>query len=78
MTYEFEFQFTDIPNMWLRADVSVAQSLECIKTGLLKNRAVSKIKMFAITEGSNSVSFVYDIIASKSGNFPWSLLPTQL
>jgi hypothetical protein len=72
--YEFDFQFADIPTMWLRTDVSVVQALDCIKTGLLDNRAVSKIKLFAISEGDNTVSFVYDVVAAKQGNNPWSLL----
>jgi hypothetical protein len=73
--YEFDFQFTDIPDMWLRADVTVTEALECIKTGLLKNRAVSRIKLFAINGDTCGVSFVYDVVAAKQGNNPWSLLP---
>jgi hypothetical protein len=74
LVYEFEFQFTDKPGLWVRTDVKVAEALECIKTGLLKNTPVARVKMFAISEGSLSVSFVYDIGAAKSGNNPWILI----
>tara|TARA_R110000868_G_scaffold65453_3_gene195789 strand:+ start:296 stop:562 length:267 start_codon:yes stop_codon:yes gene_type:complete len=74
--YEFDFQFVDISDMWLRTDVTVFEALECIKSGLLRNRAVSKIKLFAINiDGDEgSASFVYDVIAAKQGNNPWSIL----
>jgi len=75
--YEYDFQFTDIPGMWLRTDVTIQESMEVLKTGLLRNRPVSKIKMFAINGDGDSVSFVYDVIASKTGAFPWSLTVTS-
>ena len=71
--YEFDFQFTDIPNFWLRTDVTIEEAFSVLKTGLLRNRPVSKIKMFAITTSDTAVSFVYDVIASKTGAFPWTL-----
>lgn len=77
MVYEFEFKYESLPNIWLRTDVTVEEALHCIKTGLLRNEPVSQVKLFAITEGSESVSFVYDIINAKKGNSPWSLLNTQ-
>lgn len=74
MVYEFDFQFTDVPGFWVRADVKVEEAFATLQTGLLRNRPVSKIKMFAITDTAGSVSFVYDVIASKTGAFPWSLI----
>ena len=70
--YEFEFQYTDNP-LWVRADISIAVAYKTILTGLLLNKAVSKVKLFTITEGEESVSFIYDVGAAKSGNQPWSL-----
>ena len=73
--YSYDFQFTDIPNMWLSTDVTVQEAFEVLRTGLLRNRPVSKIKMFAINDidSGGSISFVYDVICSKTGAFPWSL-----
>jgi hypothetical protein len=71
--YSFDFQFTSLPNVWLATDVTIGIALDCIKTGLLHNQPVSKIKMFSINSDGTSVSFVYDVNAAKSGNFPWSL-----
>ena len=73
--YEFEFQYTDNP-LWVRADISIATAHKTILTGLLLNKAVSKVKLFTITEGEESVAFIYDVVAAKSGNQPWSLLAT--
>ena len=70
--YEFEFQYTDNP-LWVRADISIAMAHKTILTGLLFNKAVSKVKLFTISEGEESVSFIYDVGAAKSGNQPWSL-----
>ena len=72
--YEFDFKFVEMPDMWLRTDVTVLEALECIKTGLLKNKAVSQIKLFAISGEECSISFVYDVVAAKQGNNPWSIL----
>ena len=71
--YSFDFQFTSIPQMWLSTDVTIQQAFDCIKTGLLHNQAISKIKMFSINSDGSSVSFIYDIVAAKQGNFPWTL-----
>lgn len=76
LTYEFEFKFSDKP-IWVRADVTVAEAFAAIKTGLLRNQAISAVKLFAITEGSDSISFVYDVTAAQQGNPPWSLLQSR-
>lgn len=76
MVYSYDFQFVSIPDMWLQTDVTIQEAFDVIKTGLLKNQPVSKIKMFAITESETSVAFVYDVVGAKQGNFPWSLLPS--
>ena len=68
--YEFDFQFSDKPGFWVRADIKVYEALEVIKTGLWKNQQISKVKLFAIDEAN----FVYDINAAKSGGQPWSTL----
>lgn len=73
MIYEFDFQFTEHPDLWVRTDITVEDALECLKTGLLKNSQVSRVKLFAINEGDVSVSFIYDITAAKSGNQPWTI-----
>ena len=72
--YEFEFQYTDNPR-WLRTDAPIGVAFTAIQTGLLGNKPISKIKLFTISEGMSSVSFIYDIAAAKQGNSPWSLLP---
>ena len=74
VVYEFEFQYTDNPR-WLRSDVSVGAAFAAMQTGLLSNKPISRIKLFTISEGTSSVSFIYDIVAAKQGNSPWSLLP---
>ena len=71
--YSFDCQFEALPNIWVSLDVTIQEAMECIKTGLLRNKPVTKIKMFAITTEGGSVSFVYDVVASKQGNFPWTL-----
>jgi len=71
--YKFEFQFVDVPDLWLTIDISVGDSLEAIKTGLVKNRPISKIKLFAINTDDDSIAFVYDVVAAKQGNTPWTL-----
>ena len=73
--YEIEFQVPS-DSRWYKTDISVAESLEVIKTGLLSNKPVSKIKLFAITEGDSSANFIYDVVAAKQGSQPWSLLMT--
>ena len=71
--YSYDFQFTDMPGFWLSTDVTIAEAFEVLKTGLLRNKPISKVKMFAISADDQSVSFVYDVIASKTGAFPWTL-----
>lgn len=77
LIYEFEFQFESKPEVWFKTDVKMTEALACINTGLLKNMAVARIKLFVITEATCSVALVYDVIKAKQGNNPWSLLPTQ-
>lgn len=73
--YEIEVQYELIPNQWVRLDVKIAEALEALKTGLLRNLAITRVKLFSITaKDSDAVSFVYDIAAAKSGNQPWSLV----
>ena len=72
LVYSFDFQFADKPNIWLQADINTNEALEVIKTGLFKNHSVSKIKLFAINCGDESVTFIYDVIAAKSGLNPWT------
>jgi hypothetical protein len=71
--YSYDFQFTDMPGFWLSTDVTIQEAFEVLKTGLLRNKPISKVKMFAISSGDDSVSFIYDVIASKTGAFPWTL-----
>lgn len=74
--YEFEFQFPEI-QIWVKTDVSVQEAFDCITTGLLRNKPVAKIKLFAINEEGTSHSFTYDIIAAKSGaGNPWGIFST--
>lgn len=72
--YSFDCQFEALPNLWVALDVTVQEAMDCIKTGLLRNKPVTRIKMFSIGDLGDSVSFVYDIVASKTGAFPWALL----
>ena len=71
--YSFDFQFVDKPNLWLSTDVTILEAFESIKTGLLRNHPILKIQMFTINADDTSVSFVYDVVGAKQGNFPWSL-----
>lgn len=75
-TYSFEFEFTDLPGTWLSTTIEIQESLNAIKTGLLKNRSISKIKLFSILSDETSIYFIYDVTAAKSGNQPWSLMAT--
>lgn len=76
MLYEFEFQFPEI-SIWVKTDVSVQEAFDCITTGLLRNKPVAKIRLFSINEDGTSHSFVYDIIAAKSGSgSPWGIFST--
>ena len=71
--YSFDFQFVDKPNLWLSTDVTILEAFDVIRTGLFRNHPVAKIQMFAINADDTSVSFVYDVVGAKQGNFPWSL-----
>ena len=73
LVYNFDFQFTSHPGIWLQMDVRTEEALHVFKTGLLKNHPVSKVKAFSINGDKESVHFVYDVNAAKQGNFPWSL-----
>ena len=78
IVFEFEFEFTSNPNLFVRADVSVKEAFESLTTGLLKNSPVSRVKLMTVAEGNSSVYFTYDVNAAKKGNSPWSLLLTTL
>ena len=78
IVFEFEFEFTSNPNLFVRADVSVKEAFESLTTGLLKNCPVSRVKLLTVAEGNSSVYFTYDVNAAKKGNQPWSLLLTTL
>lgn len=71
--YSFDCQFEALPNIWVSLDVTVNEAYSALQTGLIRNKPITKIKMFAITADTSSVSFVYDVVASKQGNFPWTL-----
>ena len=72
--YSFECQFEALPNLWVSLDVTVEQALDAIKTGLLHNKVVTKIKLFVInTPDSDTIGFIYDVVAAKQGNNPWSI-----
>lgn len=71
--YSFDCQFEALPDIWVSLDVTIEAALECIKTGLLHNKPVTRVKLFSISSDGDSVSFVYDIVQSKTGGFPWSL-----
>ena len=69
-----EFEFTqESSTRFLRTDITIQQALDAINTGLLDNKPIGKIKLFAISEDDDSISFIYDVAAAKSGNNPWSL-----
>jgi hypothetical protein len=70
--FEFEFQFVDTPNVWLKVSIPLAQHLEAIKTGLLFNKPISKVKLFEVTDEESDIGFIYDVQAAKSGGQPWS------
>ena len=78
IVFEFEFEFTSNPNLFVRADVSVIEAFVAITTGLLKNCPVSRVKLLTVSEGNSSVYFTYDVNAAQKGNKPWSLLLTTL
>ena len=70
--YSLEFQFTG-NSIWVSTDVSVEEALECFKTGLLRNQPVQRVKLFSVGE-DDTVHFIYDIVAAKTGAQPWGLV----
>jgi len=74
MNYSFDFQFESHPNLWLSTEVTTIEALSCLKTGLLRNHVVTRVKVFSINGDGESETFIYDIAAAKSGNQPWSLI----
>ena len=79
MIYEFECIFTALPDVWVRLDVSTIDALMCLRTGLLNNQQVNKVKVFAITSDTESISFVYDILAANTASAnPWSTIAATL
>ena len=82
ITYELDFQYDTTPLVWTSLDVTVIEALDTLKTGLLNNKPVAKIKLFAIVDTdiipNVSMEFVYDVRAAKQGNIPWSLEQTTL
>lgn len=78
LIYELDFQYDETNLVWSALDVTVSEALDTLKTGLLRNKPVAKIKLFAIFDTDNSVEFVYDVRAAKTGNIPWSIEQTKL
>lgn len=72
LIHEFEFQLTTLPGVWLKTDISTSQSLQAIKSGLLHNQSLSKIRLFTISDDDTTIHYVYDVVAAKQGNNPWS------
>jgi hypothetical protein len=75
--FQFDFKFTDC-DVWLKADISIGESLEVLKTGLLRNKAVSQVKLFSVAEDGTEIGFIYHITNAKAGTQPWNLevIPT--
>ena len=78
LSYELDYQYDATHPVWATADVTVTEALDTLKTGLLHNKPVAKIKLFAIFNTETSIEFVYDVRAAKQGNIPWSLEQTTL
>jgi hypothetical protein len=78
LTYELDYQYDTSSPIWATKDVTVLEALDILKTGLLNNKPVAKIKLFAIFDTKVSIEFVYDIRAAKQGSIPWSLQQTIL
>lgn len=71
--FELEFQFQDTPHVWLKVDQPLSTHLAALKTGLLFNKPITKVRLFEVTDSGQSVSMIYDVQAAKSGGQPWSL-----
>lgn len=76
--YEFEFEFTSHPGIFVRTDASVKQAFDSLKTGLFRSAPISRVKLFTVVEGSMIIAFTYDVNAAQKGNPPWSLLLTTV
>lgn len=76
--YEFEFEFTSSTGIFVRTDATVKEAFECLRTGLLRNAPVSRVKLFTVAGGNDIVAFTYDVNAAQKGNPPWSLLLTTV
>lgn len=72
LIHEFEFQLSSMPGVWLKTDVTTTQSLSAIKTGLLHNQSLSKIKLFTVSDDDTTISYIYDVLAAKQGIQAWS------
>ena len=75
--YEFEFKFVGT-DFFVKTDVTVAEGLDALKTGLLRNKAISEVKLFSVTGqehdgGIMDAYHVYNVEAAKAGQQPWSV-----
>jgi hypothetical protein len=75
--FELEFQFQDAPGIWLKSDQPLLVHLETLKTGLLFNKPITKMKLFEVADNNLTTSMVYDVAAAKSGGQPWALSTTS-
>lgn len=75
--FNLDFQY-EANQEWVNLDVTVLEAFDALKSGLIDNRPVTKIKLFAIFDTETSIEFVYDVRAAKQGNIPWTLEQNQL
>lgn len=72
---EVEVQLDDMPNVWIKTDITLAQQVEMYNTGLLHNRPVVKIKLYETNHESGEdelkATHIYDVVAAKQGRNPW-------
>ena len=82
LIYELDYQLDTSANVsspiWLSKDITVLEALDILKTGLLDNKPVAKIKLFAIFDTEISIEFIYDVRAAKQGSIPWLIEKTTL
>lgn len=76
--YEFEFKFSGT-DFFVKCDVSVQEGLDALKTGLLRNKAISEVKLFSVTgqehDGASMDAYhVYNVEAAKAGQQPWGII----
>jgi hypothetical protein len=76
--FDFEFSFASSPTQFIARELSIAEAFHVIKSGLIDNQPIAKVKLFTVIEATDAVSFIYDIAASKSGNSPWNLLEESI